>query len=78
MGNLRADVFVIDGPKSMEAENILVIIAYVFHLIPILVSHTVINGFELDLWKETRQRVFCSRSWSVPGEKHATVVNFLN
>ena len=54
MGNLRADVFVIDGPEPVEAENILVIIAYVFHLIPILVSHTVINGFELDLWKETR------------------------
>jgi len=53
-GNLRADVFVIDGPEPVEAENILVIIAYVFHLIPILVSHTVINGFELDLWKETR------------------------
>ena len=54
MGNLRAYVFVIDGPEPVEAENILVIIAYVFHFIPILVSHTVINDFELDLWKETR------------------------
>lgn len=54
MRDLRANILIIDGPEPVESKHVLVVVADVFHLIPILVSDTVVNSFELDLWQELR------------------------
>lgn len=47
-GEVGADVFVVDRPETVEPKASFVEVAGFFHLTPVLVTHAVINGCEVD------------------------------
>lgn len=51
------DLVVIDGPEAVEAETALVEVAGCFHLAPVLVADAVVDGFQVNAWKEQRDGI---------------------
>lgn len=49
---VRANILVINRPETMKTENILVVVADVFHFVPVLISDAVIYGVEFDFGEE--------------------------
>jgi hypothetical protein len=47
--DVRADIFIVNGPEAVKAQDVLIIVAYVLHLIPVLVPDTVIYCFKVHL-----------------------------
>jgi hypothetical protein len=47
--DVRADIFIVNRPEAVKAQDVLIIVAYVLHLIPVLVADTVIYCFKVHL-----------------------------
>lgn len=62
----------------MKTQNILIVIARIFHLIPVLIAHAVINRLQRHRRQKLGQRIFHRSLITVPREKHARVVFLLN
>lgn len=53
----------------MEAEHVFVVVARVFHFVPVLVADAVVDGFEVDAWEELLERVGALGLGAVAGEE---------
>ena len=72
-GELRADILVVDGPEAVEAEDLFVVGADVFHLVPVLVADAVVDVGEEDRGKKLGEGVGGGGGGGVAGEEGARV-----